>query len=308
MTSRPSRALREPWRLELRRGLQRLRAGEFADAAHHFGRAHRLAPDQPEVCFALGSERLRAGDATGAEPLLRAAWEGAPDLISAAAALARCLALYLGRGAEADAVLEAAAAGHGQVSALLVVRAELRLEAGDAAGARAAAEDALEACAREAAGGAVRTSARWAAATALARACNLEGLERAGRGGHSEALFAFKRAADADPSWSGPLVNVGVSLLALGKARAALAPLERAIDREPDNPLAHLNHGIALQRLARLPAARIALERALDLDPHLDAAVVALSEVLCGSGDLAGAEALVGALLGDRAASESSES
>lgn len=299
MTSRP-RALREPWRLELRRGLERLRDGEFADAAHHFARAHRLAPGQPEVCLALGTERLRAADAAGAEPLLRAAWEGAPELISAAATLARCLALYLCRPAEAAAVLDQATARHGEVSALLVVRAELSLEAGDAPGARAAAEAALDACAREEAGGAVRASARSAAATALARAYNLEGLERAGSGGHSEALFVFKRAADVDPTWSGPLVNIGVSLLALGRARAALAPLERALEREPDNPVAHLNHGIALHRVGRLAAARVALEQALVLDPHLDAAIVALAEVLAETGDAAGARDLVHALLGEQ--------
>jgi Flp pilus assembly protein TadD len=306
MTSRP-RALREPWRLELRRGLQRLRAGEFADAAHHFARAHRLAPGQPEVCLALGTERLRAGDPATAEPLLRAAHDGAPDLISASATLARCLALYLDRPDEAGSVLDQALSRHGQVSALLVVQAELGLEAGDLNRAREAAEAALEACAREEAGGAVRTSARSAAAAALARTYNLEGLQRAGGGGHCEALFAFKRAADVDPTWSSPLVNVAVSLLALGRARAALAPLERALDREPDNPLAHLNHGIALHRLGRLAAARVALEQALHLDPHLDAAIVALAEVLSETGDLTGAEALVGALLGDRSATESSE-
>jgi len=81
----------EPWRGELRRGLERLRDGEFADAEAHFARAHRMAPDRAEVCFALGRERLRRGDFDQAEVLLRQAWQLDPSLVSAAAFLARCL-------------------------------------------------------------------------------------------------------------------------------------------------------------------------------------------------------------------------
>ncbi len=68
--------LPEAWQLELRRGLNSLRAGEFERAESHFLRAHRWAPKIPEVCYALGRERLRHGDVEQAEELLRTAWEG----------------------------------------------------------------------------------------------------------------------------------------------------------------------------------------------------------------------------------------
>src|SRR5262245_30187722 len=116
------------WRRCLKRGLECLHAGDFAAAERHFEHAHARAPERPEVCVALGRERLRRGRVDEAEALLRGAWRADPTLLSAAASLARCLGVFAHRGAEALAVLDEAEARHGRDAGLLVVRSEVLLE------------------------------------------------------------------------------------------------------------------------------------------------------------------------------------
>src|SRR5262245_58922315 len=100
----------EPWRADLARGLKSLAAGQFERAESYFSRAFRMAPTQPEVCFALGRERLRRGRYVDAERLLRTAWENDRTLYTAAASLARCLAVGLERLDEAHRVVDQALA------------------------------------------------------------------------------------------------------------------------------------------------------------------------------------------------------
>jgi len=238
MSTRPD--LDPAWRTELRRGLERLHAGDFAGAEAHFERAHARAPERPEVCVALGRERLRRGRAGEAEALLRAAWTTDPTLVSAAASLARCLGVFARRGAEAHAILDDAEARHGRDAGLLVVRSEVFLEERRVDEARIAALAAL-AAATTGASGARPSAARVAAELALARVHNAEGLELARAGRDDEALFAFKRASDLDGDWAAPVVNLGAAFARLGRLARARSAWERALVLDPDNAAARHN-------------------------------------------------------------------
>ncbi len=229
-------SVQEPWLVELRRGLEKLHAGEFGLAEAHFSRAHRWAPTRPEVCLALGRERLRRGDAAAAEPLLRIACEQAPDLISAAATLARCLGLHEARFADAHAVLDAALERHPESATLQVIRAELLIEAGDAAAAIAAASAAVAWSSEDA-------LAHDAARCALARGHNLAGTRLADAGELHQALFSFKKATDLDPEWASPWVNRGAVFHKLGKRSRAAEHYARALSIEPGSATAHANLG-----------------------------------------------------------------
>jgi tetratricopeptide (TPR) repeat protein len=244
----------EPWRSELRRGLERLRDGDFEAAQAHFVRAHRLAPDRAEACFALGRERLRSGDLEQAESLLREAWRRDPSLLSAAAFLARCIGLERGDLDAARAVLREAQAVHGQVAPLCVIEAELFLEEGRGDEARAAAEHAL---ADDAAGDGAREAAR----ALLARVHNQDGISRASTGDAEAALFAFRRAAELDPEWSAPLCNLGAAFEIIGRAERAQSSYERALAVDPDNATARFNLARLLRHRGLVSAALAVLER-----------------------------------------------
>jgi tetratricopeptide (TPR) repeat protein len=253
LQTKPEETL-EPWRSELRRGLERLRDGEFAAAEAHFSRAHRLAPDHAEACFALGRERLRCGDLDQAESLLREAWRRDPSLLSAAAFLARCLGLERGDLDGARDVLREARARHGDVAPLCVVEAELYLEEHRADEARAAAELAL---ADEHGGDGAREAAR----ALLARVHNQEGIERASNGDAEAALFTFRRAAELDPEWSAPLCNLGAAFEIVGRAERAQSSYERALAVDPDNATARFNLARLLRQRGQVGAALALLER-----------------------------------------------
>lgn len=256
--------LAHPWRRLLRAGLGHLRCGDFDAAERSFERAHRLAPERAEVCCALGRERLRRGRLDEAEALLRASVAAAPTLATAAASLARCLGLHGhpphdqgARLAEAAAVLDRAERARGPSSTFDVVRGELALEAGDHEAALGHAELALaRADADDVAASAVRVL--------VARVENQRGVALTDAGDADAALFAFKRAADLDPSWSAPHCNMGSAFLALGRAERAREAFARARTLDPSSPSAARN--LALLLAARDdPGATEALEDALEL-------------------------------------------
>lgn len=261
----------------LQRGLEHLRAGELDLAGLCFERAHRLNPDCPEICYALGRERMRQGQAEIAEGFLRTAWEGDHSLISAAGTLARCLGLSLGRFDEAHAVLDEAAGIHGERAPLQVVRGELFVEQGLVEQARQCAEAALAS--------ADSSSLMHSAANAiLARVYNSDGLAAADRDDRERALFLFKRAADLDPGWSSPHVNMGVIFVAMGKRERALRAYRQAVAIEPHCAVAQLDYGLLLRDLGDLDGACEALERAVECEPSAPAALAALAQTYLDAG------------------------
>ncbi|HLU66960.1 MAG TPA: tetratricopeptide repeat protein [Kofleriaceae bacterium] len=266
----------EPWRGELRRGLERLRRGEYGAAEAHFARAHRLAPDRAEVAFALGRERLRQGDLDQAEQLLTAAWRRDPTLLSAGAFLARCVGLERRDHARAHAILDEARAHHGPAPLLAVVEAEILLDEGRVDEARRLAE--------EVAGSPAPDAAQAAARALLARVHNHEGLARVEAGEPESALFAFRRAADLDPEWSAPHSNLGAAFEALGRDDRARAAYQRALAIDPDSQTALYNLARLLRRQGEGRAALDLIEPAATAggaDPDL---LVLLAELHAEAG------------------------
>jgi superkiller protein 3 len=264
--------LGQRWQVHLRRGVRSLETGNHDRAARHFATAYRLAPDRPEVCLALGREYLRRGQLGQAEPLLRRAWEGGPTP-AAAAALARLLGVGKGEAKAARAVLAEALQRQLDHPLLLVVQGELDLEEEQFVAAR----DSFE---RARALGADPVAVR----AGLARTYNAEGIACGDEAADDRAVFAFKRACDLDPSWSGPHVNLGVAFMRLGRRRRARTCYERAIAIEPDNPVAFFNLGNLLRDTGDLPGAVECYERVLDLSPEYPGVRVALAGTLADQG------------------------
>jgi tetratricopeptide (TPR) repeat protein len=259
------------WQSALRRGLEHQRAGRFDEAEKCFVQAHRLAPDRPEVCYALGRARLRAGAVAEAERLLRAAWGADPTLISAAGTLARCLGLHAGRFDQAHDVLDQAVQHHGLVALLGVVRGELFLAEDRLDEARTAADAALVADGSD--------SERDAARAVLARVANREGVLSAERGEGERALFLFRQAAHLDTSWSSPQVNQGAMLARMAIYERAAAAYDRALAIDPENAMAYENRGLLRKEQGDLQGARSDLAQALRLDPRSRGAAIALAGV-----------------------------
>ncbi len=268
------------WRADVRLGLRKLAEGDFAQALALFEHAHRLAPTQPEVSFALGRERLRRGLTDEAEVLLRAAWTADPSLIAAGAALARLVGVVLHRVDDGKRIVEEALVGHPQEAALHVVLGEILLCDAQPDLACKALERARE-CAADSA------NVLGAVTTGLARAHNLIGIERERSGHAEESLFAFKRAADLDPEWSAPIVNMGAAFEKLGRNARARSCYERALGRDAENPVALFNLAQLFKRSGDVGRAEPLLRELLALEPLYPDAHRALAEILLASGRFA---------------------
>jgi tetratricopeptide (TPR) repeat protein len=285
--------LGQRWQAHLRKGVRSLEAGQHERAARHFAAAYKLAPERPEVCLALGREYLRRGQLGQAEPLLRRAWERGPTA-SAGAALARLLGVGKGELKPARAVLAEALRRHPDHPLLLVVKGELELEGERFEAARDAFERARDL-------GADPASVR----AGLARTFNAEGIACGDESADHRAIFAFKRACDLDPTWSGPHVNLGVAFTRLGRRRRARLCYERAIAIEPDNPVAFFNLANLLRDTGDPAGAVECYERVLDLAPEYPGLRAALAGTLADQGRYPRAIELYRAALDDDAESAS---
>ena len=286
-TGRRAGPVAETWRADLARGLKNLASGQFERAENYFARAYRLAPQQPEVCFALGRERLRRGRYVDAERLLRAAWEADRTLHTAAASLARCLAVGLDRQDEAHGVIAQALEAFPDRAGLHVVQGEIYLEQELAGPARDAFERAralLEAHDEETDASPFDAS-RQAIVTGMSRCFNLEGVALGREGRADEALFSFKRATDLDPEWAGPIVNMGVAFAQLGRAARARSCYERALAKDPDNLLARMQLAHLARDAGDLARAEDGYRAVLRVDSEFAGARLHLAEILLERGD-----------------------
>lgn len=282
------RGVTEVWRAELERGLRRLAEGDAAGAEGCFEAAYRRAPERPEVCFALGRERMRNGRLDEAEALLRAAWSASRSSPAAGAALARCLGVLQKRWEEAHAVLEELAA-FGEDPGLLVIRGEIHLEQDHPDAARACFERAEALIGRRRRRGALRQ----ALALGMARVLNLDGIRLGKEGRMEEALFGFKRAFDLAPGWSGPLVNMGAVFAELGRPARARACYERALVLEPRNVVARYNLATLARERGDLAGAEGEFRRLLTDDPDYPFGRLGLAEVLARRGRAGEAQAVL---------------
>ena len=275
MTDRPSKVLplEQRWRLFLNRGSRSLRDGDFQRAAEAFERAYADAPEEPQVMLAVGREYVRLGRYEEAEPLLRGAWANLPESTAAAVTLARLLGMHLGCREEAFKVIHSSLERCADSAPLQIIRGELLLEEGAYTEARAA-------FAQIEPGAGDGDTLQEIAHAGLARTFNAEGIALSERGAFEQAIFAFKRAADFEPGWAGPFVNLGVVFGRIGKTSKAMEAYQNALEREPENPVAYFNLGTAQHKVGQRVEAVRTLEELLQLTPDYPHVRGALANVL----------------------------
>jgi tetratricopeptide (TPR) repeat protein len=101
-----------------------------------------------------------------------------------------------------------------------------------------------------------------------------------GSGNLDAAEQAFKSLSSAYPSYSGPLVNLGILQAKSGKLEEAEKTLKAAIERKADNASAFNHLGIVYRRQGRFKEADEAYTRAVQIDPNYANAHLNLG-VLC---------------------------
>lgn len=87
-------------------------------------------------------------------------------------------------------------------------------------------------------------------------------------GDSTAAAGEFRRAMEADPTWSVPQGNLGLMLMRSAHFEEAVAPLERATTGMSDNPLLFAALGFVYRNLDRMSDSIVALRRAHELDPE----------------------------------------
>jgi len=91
---------------------------------------------------------------------------------------------------------------------------------------------------------------------------------------------AFRALAAEYPSYSGPLVNLGILAAKAGRLEEAEKALQAAIERNAHNAAAFNQIGIVYRKLGRFEEADWAYQQALRIDPHYANAYLNLG-VLC---------------------------
>jgi Flp pilus assembly protein TadD len=99
-------------------------------------------------------------------------------------------------------------------------------------------------------------------------------------GDAAAAEQGFLALAAAYPSYSGPLLNLGILQVRAGRFEEAEKTLHSAIERNPENAAAHNQLGIVFRKLGRFKDADAAYQRAVQIDPQYAIAWLNLG-VLC---------------------------
>ena len=102
-----------------------------------------------------------------------------------------------------------------------------------------------------------------------AKQSNDSGYDLWSHGKTDEALAAFQKASEMDPSLAEARYNIGVLLGQKGQLAEARSEFFQAIRLRPDFSRAYYNLGIVQTRLGENQAARQAFEKARELDPAL---------------------------------------
>lgn len=117
------------------------------------------------------------------------------------------------------------------------------------------------------------------------------GVEAAQAGRAAEAIAAFRRALEIDPTFLPARENLAGALCMTGDLEAGLAQFEIAIAQDPGDAGTLALSAQALAGLNRLPEARRRLERALELAPGRSDLWRMLADIQDSTGDAAGARA-----------------
>lgn len=104
-----------------------------------------------------------------------------------------------------------------------------------------------------------------------------------------DAMAAYRRALEIDPSYADAHLNLGRLLHEAGRLEEAEGHYRQAVQSDPRSARAFYNLGVALEDQASPKGAREAYEAALRLDPELAVAHFNLSRILEAEGDEAGA-------------------
>ena len=275
----------EPLRQALAAAIQALEIEDFAAAERSFARATEVDPGYAPAWLGLAEARQRLGRPEDALQAARRALAAAPDLAPASFAVARSLAELgsfrealtalerarelepesldtlllsalllreLDRDTEARDLLEQAWRGGARDPRLAEQLAVLRLDGGDAAGAAAAAREALAA-------GDGDTNLKLVLAFALAK-------DPAGR---DEAARLFEEALAAGVARPGRVrLELGGLLLDAGRAAEALPHLEEAARLLPETAAAQYRLSQARRAGGDEAGAQQALERFQELEGH----------------------------------------
>jgi len=242
---------------------------------------------------------LAAGDAAGAEPLLRRALRQDPRDLRALKIMAQ-LQQGLGRSAAALAAYEAVlAAAPGDPDGLFGRAGSLMALGRNEAALTSL--DRLTTSRPDLVGGHL---SRGVALSVLRRfpeavasfdraleiepghvgACNNRGVALQEMGCLAEALDSFDRALRLYPDHAPTLGNRGALLRELGRHAEAAACCQKALMLNPADWSAMNNLGLALQELRRLPEAEEAFRRVLAVHPEQVAALGNLADVLAEMG------------------------
>jgi tetratricopeptide (TPR) repeat protein len=256
-------------------------AGRHAEAYKEVGIVRRAEPDDLDAIGVEADLALRLGHVARADELL-------DQLVSAAPAdpirMAQAAGILVQRGREREAVgrVEAWALNHASDYRGSMLLAQVRSEAGDTAGAEAAARHAVEMAPdslapRFALGGLLQAHGRFAAAESVwadlvhrGRAPVRAGLQLAycheRLGDVDGAVSAVREVLAREPANSTALNTLGYLFADHDRDLAEAEDLVgRALAQDPDNGAYLDSRGWVYYRLGRLAEARRDLERAVEL-------------------------------------------
>ncbi len=247
---------------------------EEAEQAHRTGIERAEGEDQPKSYLALASFLIRQGRTAEAEQVLEQGIETLEDDLDVVYALARRYQLR-GATADADAVIQKAAAERPSDPMPLVVLSRYRAEAGDLDGAVEASNRALAAAPDD-----IQTQLQKA-----------ELLVDVGvRGANKERIAEGRRMVEAvietKENVPAALYLRGKIELAEGQREPAVKTLREVIDLQPDWALPHYLLGATLFANGDHQGARTALDRSVDLDGSNAEARKLLAQVHATLGDL----------------------
>lgn len=99
-------------------------------------------------------------------------------------------------------------------------------------------------------------------------------------GDAASAEREFRALAETYPTYSGPLLNLGILQVKAGRFEDAEKSLRAAVDRNGNNAQAFNQLGIVYRKLGRFKEADVAYQRAVEIDPNYAIAYLNLG-VLC---------------------------
>lgn len=226
-----------------------LRAGRPEKALERYRGAFALQPDNQDLAREILSLQLRREDWPGAEEAGRAVLRIDPGDTQSAMALASVLA-ERGRFPEAVATLDSLPAAAQEHPGMRNLRARLRLELGDPAGAAADLREAI------------RLEPEWTDPLISLGVIHL------GSGENAPADTLLARAALLAPDDPEPHLLLGVCRARQRRFEDALVSVRRSLALRPDEPRALFEEGSILERLGRFEEAERPLRRVLELEPE----------------------------------------